>query len=489
VIGEHGLIADERPSVEAIAAAVRGRFTVGQVTTEHADYVYYDTFDGLLRKAGRVLAWPAEEPFDQSVVDRDTKAVVGIRALLPQARVQSVTDTVPLLDDLEKTVVRVEVASPVVVLDGAQKPLAPRLSVRGIRGYTEEMNAAFDLLAASLPGRRSERMLHDEAVAAAGGDPAGVSSKPSVTLAPGERADVAVARVLRALLAISGANLPGTLAGTDTEFLHDYRVSIRRSRAVLREFRKVFPVADWQHFRAELKWLQGVTSASRDLDVYVLGFEELRALVPAVLQGELDPLLRVLERRRHGARVEMVRELQSERARTLTIAWAGFLGGLEHRSLDDRPDAARPITDVSARRIRKVHGRMVAMGEAIVSAGDPPPEEYHELRKKGKELRYLLELFGAGLHDSAVVKPLIRALKGVQDVLGRHQDREVQIQMLRQLSAEVASQFGGAEALMAIGVLIEHLEQDAAAARQEFAASFAEFGSAEQRRLVRETFR
>ena len=67
-----------------------------------------------------------------------------------------------------------------------------------------------------------------------------------------------------------------------------------------------------------------------------------------------------------------------------------------------------------------------------------PAEEYHELRKKGKELRYLLELFGAPLYPSDVVDPLVKALKGLQDVLGRHQDREVQVALLR-----VAGRRGG----------------------------------------------
>ena len=48
----------------------------------------------------------------------------------------------------------------------------------------------------------------------------------------------------------------------------------------------------------------------------------------------------------------------------------------------------------------------------------------------GKELRYLLELFG-GLWPSGVVKPMVRSLKGLQDVLGTHQDREVQSDHMR----------------------------------------------------------
>ena len=487
MISDDGLIADERPSVDAIAAAVGGRFTVGPVTTRHDDCVYYDTFDGLLREAGQTLAWPADVPLHPAALDDRTRAVIGVRALLPQARVQSVTETVPLLDELEKTVARVDVASPVVVLDGARKPLASRVTVTGVRGYQDELEVAFELLRTELPAHEADCSVHDEAVRAVGADPAGVNSKPDVALAPGDRADLAVARVLRALLGVTDANLPGTLANIDTEFLHDYRVSIRRTRAVLREFRRVFPAADWAHFRGELRWLQGVTSDTRDLDVYVLGFEELRALVPGLLQADLDPLRGVLEARRRAARAEMVRELQGERARTLRTEWAAFLGGLQDRPLDDRPDGEKSIGSVSARRIRRLHRRMVQMGEAI--GQDSPAEDYHELRKKGKELRYMLELFGTGLHDPAVVRPMVKALKALQDVLGRHQDREVQIQTLRELSAEVASRFGGPEALMAIGVLIERLDEDAARARGEFADSFAEFASPEQRRLVKETFR
>jgi hypothetical protein len=42
---------------------------------------------------------------------------------------------------------------------------------------------------------------------------------------------------------------------------------------------------------------------------------------------------------------------------------------------------------------------------------------------------------------------------------------------------------------MAMGVLIERLEHDAEAARGEFAAHFAEFSSAAQRKLVKRTFK
>ena len=45
--------------------------------------------------------------------------------------------------------------------------------------------------------------------------------------------------MLTQLAAIAEANVPGTLADLDTEFLHDLRVAVRRARAVLRELEGV----------------------------------------------------------------------------------------------------------------------------------------------------------------------------------------------------------------------------------------------------------
>jgi CHAD domain-containing protein len=182
----------------------------------------------------------------------------------------------------------------------------------------------------------------------------------------------------------------------------------------------------------------------------------------------------------------MVRALRSKRTTTLLSDWGSFLEGLEAMPEDERPYAARPIGEVSGERIRKVYRRMLKMGDAIDASS--PAAAYHELRKKGKELRYLLELFGVPLYPEEVVKPMIKSLKALQDVLGRHQDREVQISLLRSLGPSVAEAAAGEVALMAIGALVARLGEDERAARGEFAGRFAEFSSTEQRRLVKETF-
>ncbi len=307
-----------------------------------------------------------------------------------------------------------------------------------------------------------------------------------VKMTADERADLAVARVLLRLLQIQDANLPAVLADADVEFLHDYRVAIRRTRAVLREMRGVFEPGALRRVRDSFKWLQDQTSATRDLDVYLHEFEELKALAPAAARADLEPIEPLLRERQRQARAAMERALTGDRARTLRAEWLETLQSLVLEDAAARPDAAGPVGKLAAQRIRKVHGKMVRMGRAITP--NSRPQEYHELRKTGKELRYLLELFGAPLFDPEVVRPLVRALKGLQDVLGLHQDREVQIEMLRELAHELATRPGGPQALIAVGTLIERLELDAAGARDSFAASFAEFASEAQCKLVAKAF-
>ena len=153
-----------------------------------------------------------------------------------------------------------------------------------------------------------------------------VSSSPAdVELEFEQPADAAAADVLRALLRAAEDNLPGAIDDPDSEALHDLRVAVRRSRSVQRQLKRAFPPAELDHFRGEFRWLQAATGAARDLDVYVLGFDDLRGLVPEATRGDLDPVLDVLRRHRQEARDEMARGLRSDRLATLTSGWASLL--------------------------------------------------------------------------------------------------------------------------------------------------------------------
>jgi CHAD domain-containing protein len=84
---------------------------------------------------------------------------------------------------------------------------------------------------------------------------------------------------------------------------------------------------------------------------------------------------------------------------------------------------------------------------------------------------------------------MVKTLKALQDTLGRFQDREVQAETLRSLGSDVAVLDDGAAALMAMGMLVERLEEEQAQARSEFAERFEPFAAKAQRLAVKETFR
>ncbi len=312
-------------------------------------------------------------------------------------------------------------------------------------------------------------------------------AKVEVAIGYEQRADAAAAAVLRRLLAVVSENLEGAVAGADTEYLHQLRIAVRRSRTVQRQLRGVFPALDLPGYRSDFRWLQRATGDSRDLDVYVEDFGDLRRMLPGSMRGELEPLRATLIRRQLVARTRMTAALRSRRAADLSEDWERLLESLVELALDDRPDARRSIGSLTGERIVAVYETIVSTGGAIDESS--PAESYHELRKTGKELRYLLELFATQLFDEELTEPLIRSLKSMQDLLGRHQDREVQVQMLHSLVDEVATLAGGPAACLAMGVLVERLRADELATRREFAARYAALADDEQRARVLGTLR
>lgn len=409
------------------------------------------------------------------------RAIIEERALLPRLRVRTRVGPMRLCNGDGKTVVRLTLETPRLVVHGRpQTGLGRRLQVAAVLGYDREMGRAVATLGRRLPDRAGS--LAAEALAAAGLDPAGVSSDVDVPLEAKMRADQAMSAICHRLADIVDDHKAGVVADTDPEFLHDLRVAIRRSRSVLKEMRGVLPVEQAARARADLRWIQEVTGPTRDLDVLLHEWPSMISPVPPSMAPDLRPLIELLRRERAQAYAEMRRVLTSRRFATAWQAWRSVIA----ESSFAGPDAGRPIGELAGGRIVAVYRSMTRAGAAIDD--DSPPEALHDLRKRGKELRYLLELFG-GMWPPERVKPLIGALKGLQDVLGHFQDDEIQVKELRSLGPDVAATPGGTDSLIALGFVIEELTRRQHQARADFARRFADFAAPANRRIVTGTFR
>ena len=438
---------------------------LGTETVEEGERAFYDTFDRRLRAKGLRLTYDANalrlsgdagrelavapwrspsNPIEPRQLPpgplHDAVApICEVRTLLRTAQVQSERRRTPVLDDEGKTVARLlrETATVVGEAESGAR-LQPRLYLVGVRGYDKALDKVQRTLE-ELGLQAAAESLEDEAILRSGGNLPGVPPGADAEITADMPADrAAVALSLRQLHSIE-ANLPGTLADLDTEFLHDLRVAVRRTRSLLRELKTVFPPADLARFREEFRWLQQVTGLSRDLDVYLLDFDDFASALPEPQRLDLELLREALADRRKSERLQMEAALRSPRTTTLIVNWAEFLERLPSLPVDDRPNGVVPIGELAARRIERVYRQMVKKGASIDM--ESPPGDLHDLRKKGKELRYLLEFF-APLFPRSVIKPMVRTLKALQDVLGRFQDREVQAAMIRGLGPDVATRPG-----------------------------------------------
>lgn len=465
--------------------------TVFEVETEpEANAVWRSFASGevLGRFPGRVTPRFADDLPDAPSRER-LAALIEMRALLPLATITSTRTVLRVLGDEAKTIGRVVVDE--ASLSGGPEPrtaLPAVIEVVSVRGYEKELAAVDDLLGAQVLLQPVTDDVAIQAVRAVGYRPGSYRSKLKVSLDPSVPAWQAWVDVLEVLHATMVENEPGVRDDTDSEFLHDFRVAVRRTRSVLGQAKGVLPPDALAEFRAEFAWLGGVTGPTRDFDVFLLSVPEFVAVLPPDRRQDLEPFRDFLVRQQAVSHRQLVAELDTERYATLLRRWAAFLAGpgLDAADLDAEtvPLAHRPPAAVVARRIHKAHRRLLRDGRSIHE--DSEPEALHDLRKDAKKLRYLFECFGS-LLDPDGVASVVRDLKALQEVLGEYQDCQVQIGSLEEFGQQMLDQGGApASALLAMGALVDQLAERERVARAGFHERFDAFDAKSVRRTVRQ---
>jgi CHAD domain-containing protein len=233
------------------------------------------------------------------------------------------------------------------------------------------------------------------------------------------------------------------LADEDPEGVHQLRVAVRRLRAVLKSW------AAGGELRNELRWFFGELGPVRDLDVLLDRFRTDTAGFSADELASVERLLTGLAAEREVARRRAAKALRSMRYARLLTALGAVTPGVRSATVD-------PIAEIA-----KPHRRLRA---AVEAAGpEPADQELHDLRVLGKKLRYAAELAGK------LAKPLVRATKELQDILGEHQDSCIAETRLRGLLSEARPPD---EAFVA-GRLVERERSRQATVRATWQAAYA----------------
>ena len=414
-------------------------------------------------------------------------SLLSNRALLTQATVKFNEKLLNVLNNERKTVAHIVLQTDIHVHDSVQELTAvipDRVIFTPVLGYGKATKKLESSLGARFSFSRNNKSLLEEGLQSIGRKPGDYSSKVIVDLDPMMETGIAIKKILHALLDVITLNEPGMRADIDVEFLHDFRVAVRRTRTLMGEFKPVFMPSVLDFFRPEFKWLGTITGPTRDLDVYGFKIELYRKNIPSHMTGRLEAFASFLAAHQVIEQQRMTGALDSPRYPILLEKWQAFLE--TPTTEEETLTAKRPVLDVVSARIWKRYRRAIRLGHVVVSGKNP--EAFHILRLVCKKLRYLMELFQS-LYPEEKLLPLIRTLKRFQDNLGDIQDYTVQQQMLPQFAAQMTEE-GSAppDTLLAMGWLAGHLNEQQHLAQADFARQFKRFAQSKTQQLFKELF-
>lgn len=226
-------------------------------------------------------------------------------------------------------------------------------------------------------------------------------------------------------------NRPGLLTGEDVEYVHQMRIALRRLRSAMGLFSKIVPAINDVGLISEVRWLGGELGAARDWDVFIT-----ETLPPILSHAEDDPALLALNDRALAITVANRGKAKdaaaSQRYQRFLLNLGTWLSRETWRVGASKRRLAvldQPILKWSSRLLDRRHNQLMKLGENL---GELSGAEQHKLRIAGKKLRYAAE-FLSYLHPGRETRQYLKALAGLQDILGKLNDHVVTRRLLDEL--------------------------------------------------------
>ncbi|MEI6215033.1 MAG: CHAD domain-containing protein [Desulfuromonadales bacterium] len=312
-------------------------------------------------------------------------------------------------------------------------------------------------------------------------EPQKYTLKPSFGLTAETAAREAVGRIVRTIMKIADRNVPGILKDYDTEFLHDYRICLRKIRSVLSLVKEVYPAEETRRMRTILGDLARQTNRLRDLDVYLLAREEYCGLLPP----ELRPALKGMFEDYAAERKVVVRHTVAKLSAHATRQKLRKIEAYFSEENPHKPSTAAdlPVGPLVFRCIYKRYRKICRIAAGI--GAETPDETVHEVRIECKKLRYLLEFFSELIakDDGAAMQKMLRRL---QSRLGDFNDASVQQKSLLTYFEQGEN---GCDVALGVGGLVSVLYHRQQKTRTLIEQSLEEFCSGSTAAIFKRTFK
>jgi CHAD domain-containing protein len=240
----------------------------------------------------------------------------------------------------------------------------------------------------------------------------------------------------------------------EPDAVHQMRVTTRRLRAALQAFPTVVSEEETTHLRDELKWLGQVLGEARDAEVLDEHFHSGLAGMPMelVLGPAQATVTSYFAPRQAAARSVVLDALDSPRFLALLADVDRLLDGPLQGPAAARP-AAEVLPGAVALAYRRTRRRIRQAWQA--PAGSARDVALHEARKAAKRARYAAEAAKPTFGKNA--GRFAKGMKGVQSVLGEHQDAVTARAAAREIG--IHAHLAGENAF-SFGLLAGHAHRD-----------------------------
>ncbi len=315
--------------------------------------------------------------FPDGELKKHLAPIIKMRALLKLVEVYCGSTVYRVLNRDEKTVVRL-VHEDLRSSGAKDAPaLGAHLWLKPVKGYPKYSAILVKRLAeAGFTISKKEDIFY-KALEIEDKKPGSYSAKVDIQLDPDMRSDEATKIILRFLLRIMRINETIIEKDIDIEFLHDFRVAIRRTRSALGQIQYVFPATTTDRFKKDFAFVGKLSNELRDLDVYLLNEAAYKAMLPAALRDDIDPLFDYLQKKRSKALQKVIRGLKTKKYAKILKDWETFLNKPPPDSAT-ASNAGLPIVELARKRIYKKYRTVVKAGKLITENSDD--EMLHVLR-------------------------------------------------------------------------------------------------------------
>lgn len=256
-------------------------------------------------------------------------------------------------------------------------------------------------------------------------------SKTGISFSKKDPIIISLRELLQSYMELARANELGIKVDNDPEYLHQYRVNLRKLRSLVTTCKGVLNKDATNEIRQLVAETMSYTNYLRDLDVFLSQKSMYQKLIDKSFLEEFNVLFAHIEGERNESFQNVIELLSNDHynecIHRLKIMFSAETFLSEAGKYADCTSKAF-VRDLIWKRYRKIYTR----AESVEFSTD---DEIHKVRIMCKKLRYVIESFEAFFPDKKT-KVCQRVLKRLQNDLGSFNDCSVQQKLLEAFSCE-----------------------------------------------------